>query len=126
MASYKQLSKPIVLVVEDEPLLMMMAVDLVEEAGFEVLEARDADEAVRILESRTDIRIVFTDVDMPGSMNGIRLAAAVPDRWPPIEILVVSGHVKLTADQLPSRSAFFSKPYDTGRVTATLQRMAAN
>ncbi len=110
--------------VEDEPLLRMMAMDLVEDAGFRAIEAADADEAVTILETRTDIRIVFTDIDMPGSMNGMKLAAAVRDRWPPIEIIIVSGQVRLSEADLPERSVFFSKPYDWQKVTATLRRMA--
>ncbi len=70
--------KVLVLVVEDEPLLRMAAVDLVEEAGFEAIEADNADAAIRLLEARADIRIIFTDIDMPaGSMNGLKLAAAV-------------------------------------------------
>ncbi|WP_105437786.1 response regulator [Neorhizobium sp. T25_13] len=116
--------KQAVLVVEDEPLLRMMAMDLVEDAGFRAIEAADADEAVTILETRTDIRIVFTDIDMPGSMNGMKLAAAVRDRWPPIEIIIVSGQVRLSEADLPERSVFFSKPYDWQKVTATLRRMA--
>lgn len=88
----------------------MMAMDLVEEAGFQAVEAADADEAVTILETRTDIRIVFTDIDMPGSMNGMKLAAAVRDRWPPIEIIIVSGQVRLSEGDLPERSVFFPNP----------------
>jgi CheY-like chemotaxis protein len=114
-----------VLVVEDEPLLRLMAVDLVEQAGFEAIEATNADEAVRILETRTDIRIVFTDIDMPGSMDGMMLAAAVRDRWPPIEIVIVSGYRRRDDIELPHRSVFFSKPYDPSVVTATLKRMVA-
>jgi CheY-like chemotaxis protein len=73
----------VVLVVEDEPFVRMDAVDIVEEAGFIAAEATNADEAMRILETNPDIRIVFTDIDMPGSMDGIKLAFAVCDRWPP-------------------------------------------
>lgn len=124
MEQSASLKKQAVLVVEDEPLLRLMAMDLVEDAGFEAIEAADADEAVRILEARTDIRIVFTDIDMPGSMNGMKLAAAVRDRWPPIDIIIVSGHVRLSDVDLPDRSVFFSKPYDWRKVTATLHRMA--
>ncbi|MEN3148202.1 response regulator [Neorhizobium sp. IRAMC:178] len=124
MEQSASLKKQAVLVVEDEPLLRLMAMDLVEDAGFEAIEAADADEAVRILEGRTDIRIVFTDIDMPGSMNGMKLAAAVRDRWPPIDIIIVSGHVRLSDVDLPDRSVFFSKPYDWRKVTATLHRMA--
>jgi CheY-like chemotaxis protein len=117
--------KAIVLVVEDEPLVRMGAVDMIEDAGFVALEAGNADEAVRILEARTDIRIVFTDIDMPGSMDGIKLAAAVRGRWPPIEIILTSGHSKIRDEEIPERGVFISKPYDPRQVIATLQRMAA-
>lgn len=125
MGQSTPIAKPVVLVVEDEPLQRMMAVDLVLDAGFDVVEAWSADEAVTILESRSDIRIVFTDVDMPGSMDGLKLAAAIRDRWPPIEIIVTSGHMRMTENVLPDRSVFFSKPYDTERVTAEMTRMVS-
>jgi len=112
--------RPAVLVVEDEPLQRMMAVDLVEEAGFEAIEAADADEAVRILEARADIRIVFTDIDMPGSMDGMMLAAAIRDRWPPIEIIITSGHIREQEVEMPIRGVFFPKPYDTRRLSQQL------
>ena len=80
-----------VLIVEDEPLVRFCAVQTVEEAGFAVIEAANADEAIAILESRRDIRVVFTDIHMPGSMDGLKLAHAVRDRWPPIKIIVTSG-----------------------------------
>jgi DNA-binding NtrC family response regulator len=116
--------KPIVLVVEDEPLLRLLAMDIVEEAGFEPLYAANADEAVIILEARSDVRIVFTDVDMPGSMDGIRLAAAIRGRWPPISIIVVSGHIHVDLAELPGGSRFFSKPYNAQSVIEALQEMA--
>jgi len=75
-----------VLVVEDDAFIRMMAVDLIENAGFETVEAVDADRAIEILCVRKDIRIVFTDIDMPGSMDGMKLARAIRDRWPPIEL----------------------------------------
>jgi CheY-like chemotaxis protein len=115
----------IVLVVEDEPLLRMAAVDLVEEAGLQALEASNADAAILLLETRSDIRIVFTDIDMPGSMDGIKLAAAVRKKWPPISIIVVSGHRKPDAGELPDGSIFFTKPYPIPDVIATLHQMAA-
>ncbi|KKZ84146.1 response regulator [Rhizobium phaseoli] len=114
-----------VLVVEDEPLVRMFAVDFVEDAGFDVVEAADANQAVAILEARTDIRIVFTDIDMPGSMEGRKLARAVRDRWPPIGIIIVSRHKRPVDDDLPARPVFFPKPYDVDAVTAELDRMAA-
>lgn len=114
-----------VLVVEDEALLRMLAVDLVEEAGFEALEAGDADEAIGLLTAHLDVRIIVTDIDMPGSMDGLKLAAAVRDRWPPIHIIVVSGMHKPTAAQLPLGGLFFSKPYDIRKMTDALRTMAA-
>lgn len=116
--------RQVVLVVEDEPLLRMMAVDMVEDAGFEAVEAADATDAVRILERRTDIRIVFTDIDMPRGMDGMRLAAAIRDRWPPIEIILTSGHVAVDDVRMPPRSVFFPKPYVVEKVVETLHRMA--
>lgn len=117
-------SRPVVLVVEDEPLLRMLAVDVVEDAGFDAVEAATADIAVQILEARRDIRIVFTDIDMPGSLNGMKLAALVRDRWPPLEIIIVSGHLPMREVVLPERAVFFSKPYDTTVVARTLRGMA--
>jgi CheY-like chemotaxis protein len=83
--------RQVVLAVEDEPLILMLAIDMIRDAGFEPLWASNADEAIRILESRNDIRIVFTDINMPGSMDGIKLAQAVRGRWPPIKIIATSG-----------------------------------
>ena len=122
MGSVPNRSRPIVLIVEDEPLLLMNAVDMVESAGFEAVEARHADEAMRILQARSDIRIVFTDIHMPGSMDGLKLAAAVRNGWPPVEIIVTSGQYSPEASELPERSVFFSKPYDAARVTEAMHR----
>ena len=116
----------VVLVVEDEPLLLIDAVDLVTEAGFEAIGVKNADEAIRVLESRDDIRIVFTDVNMPGSMDGIRLAHAVRNRWPPIEIIVTSGLTLANVQELlPERGVFFPKPYTPAQVASALHRLAA-
>lgn len=117
--------RAVVLIVEDEPLLRMMAADLVEDAGFEAIEAANADEAVEILESRNDIRIVFTDIDMPGSMDGLLLAAAIRDRWPPIAVILTSGHVHASELALPNGGVFFSKPYDHRKLVNTLQSLSA-
>lgn len=114
----------VVLVVEDEPILRMMAVDMVEDAGFVAVEAADATEAVRILETRFDIRIVFTDVDMPRGVDGMRLAAIIRDRWPPIEIIITSGMKSADQLRLPVRTEFFSKPYAPEKVVAAMRRMA--
>ena len=100
----------VVLIVEDEVILRFNAVSIAEDAGFEVLEAANADEAIILLESHTDIRILFTDIDMPGSMDGLRLSRAVRDRWPPIKIILTSGHVKVQVGDIPDGSLFFTKP----------------
>ena len=115
----------VVLVVEDEPLQRMMAVDLVEDAGFEALHVASAADAVLILESRLDIRVVFTDIDMPGGLNGMQFAAAVRDRWPPIELIIVSGKRRPLPEELPKRGVFFQKPYKRDEVTTTMRRMMA-
>ena len=112
MASGARPQPPTILVVDDEPLLRLHAVDLIEEAGFAVVEACNADEAIAILAGRADIRIIFTDIDMPGSMDGLKLAAAVRDRWPPVEIIITSGQVTPAAHLIPDRGRFFTKPYD--------------
>jgi CheY-like chemotaxis protein len=117
-------SKTIVLVVEDEPIQRLMAVTVVEDAGFEAIEAGNADEAIRILESRNDIRIVFTDIDMPGSMDGVKLAACIRDRWPPVQIVVTSGYLAGKDVVLPVRSLFLPKPYSAGAIAEALRRMA--
>jgi CheY-like chemotaxis protein len=113
----------VVLVVEDEMLLRMRAVDMVEDAGFIPLEAVDADQAVAILESRSDIALLFTDIQMPGSMDGLRLAHAVHDRWPPIKIILVSGKLKLANIEIPADSRFFGKPFEAKDMIAEMQNM---
>jgi len=115
---------PVVLIVEDEPLVRLSAVKMIEDAGFEVIEAPNADEAIRILESRRDIRVVFTDVQMPGSMDGLKLAHAVRNRWPPIKIIVTSGRHPVTGRDLPEGGRFFAKPYDPIQITDTLREWA--
>jgi CheY-like chemotaxis protein len=118
-------SRPHVLVVEDEFFSRLHAVDLVEAAGYKAIEASNADEAIAILEMRKDIRIVFTDIDMPGSMDGLRLARAIRDRWPPIELILTSGHVDVPESEVPERGVFFSKPYRDREIIHALQKFAS-
>jgi CheY-like chemotaxis protein len=113
----------VVLVVEDEMLLRMRAVDMVEDAGYTSVQAVDADEAVTILESRSDIALLFTDIQMPGSMDGLRLAHAVHERWPPIKIILVSGQLKLADIEIPANSRFFGKPLEANIMIAQMQSM---
>jgi CheY-like chemotaxis protein len=100
---------PTVLVVEDETLIRELVAEELEDAGYTVVIANDADQAIAILEARQDIRLVFTDIDMPGSMNGLKLAAAVRDRWPPVHIIITSG--KLRPLEIPANALFIPKPY---------------
>jgi CheY-like chemotaxis protein len=100
----------VVLVVEDEPLIGLSALAIVEEAGYEAVEARNADEAITILERRADVRVVFTDVDMPGTMDGLRLAKYIRDRWPPIFLIVASGKAIVREGDLPLGALFFPNP----------------
>jgi CheY-like chemotaxis protein len=117
-------AKPVILVVEDELLLRLTAVAIATEAGFQALSAATADEAISILEARADVRLVFTDVQMPGSMDGLRLAHAIRDRWPPVELIVTSGHAHIPADDLPARGRFFAKPYDVAALSQAFREMA--
>ena len=112
--------RPVVLIVEDEALIRMNAADMVREAGFEVVEAQDADEAIHILERRRDITVVFTDIQMPGSMDGLKLAAAVRGRWPPIRIVATSGLGNIGEKDLPEGSRFLHKPYSASEVAVAL------
>jgi two-component sensor histidine kinase/CheY-like chemotaxis protein len=112
-----------VLVVEDEMVLRMRAVDIVEDAGFTAVQAVNAEEALAVLESRSDISLLFTDIQMPGSMDGLKLAHAVHDRWPAIKIILVSGRVQLSEQQRPADSRFFGKPLETKQMIAELQGM---
>ena len=103
--------------------LRMRAVDIVEDAGFTAVEAVNADEALSILESRSDISLLFSDIQMPGSMDGLKLAHAVHDRWPSIKIILVSGQIQLSDADKPADSRFFGKPLEVGQMVAELQEM---
>jgi CheY-like chemotaxis protein len=113
----------VVLVVEDEMLLRMRAVDMVEDAGYTSVEAVDADEAMAILESRSDIALLFTDIQMPGSMDGLKLAQMVHNRWSLVKIILVSGQLKLTDIDLPLGSRFFGKPLEAEVMITQMRNM---
>ncbi len=117
---------PKVLIVEDEMILRMRAVDIVEDAGFCPVEAVNADEAISILESRSDISLLFTDIQMPGSIDGLMLAHAVHDRWPSIKIILVSGQVKPSDAERPADSRFFGKPLGVEQMVGELQAMVGD
>ena len=107
-------SSVVVLVVEDEFFSRLHAVDLVNDADYTAIEASNADEAIAILEARKDIRIVLTDIDMPGSMDGLKLAHAIRKRWPPIELILTSGH-HFKDDDMPERGRFFPEAISRSR-----------
>jgi two-component sensor histidine kinase/FixJ family two-component response regulator len=116
-------NKTNVLVVEDEMVLRMRAVDIVEDAGFAAVEATNADQAISVLESRSDISLLFSDIQMPGSIDGLKLAYAVHERWPDIKIILVSGQINPSNDEKPENSRFFGKPIDSKQMIAELQDM---
>jgi two-component system, response regulator PdtaR len=119
-------TRPVVLIVEDEFLLRMDAVDMLRNGGFEVVEASNADEAIAVLEANLNIHVVFTDVQMPGSMDGLKLAKFVKDRWPPIKIVATSGRLRISSDDLPEGGRFLPKPYTPAEVISTLRELTAN
>jgi two-component system, response regulator PdtaR len=116
-------TQPVILVVEDDPIIRMGALQLVIDAGFEALEAENADQAIRILEARSDIHLVFTDVGMPGTMDGIKLAHYIRRRWPPVKLIVASGKVILDESHLPAGARFFAKPYSESTIVRALTAM---
>ncbi len=104
------LTQPVVLLVEDEPLVRLTQVDILREAGFWVLEASDADEAFETLRRRQDVSAVLTDVDMPGSLNGFEFARLVAQGWPEVGVLVISGKAFPNPGDLPPSAVFIAKP----------------
>src|SRR5664279_741317 len=115
--------RPVVLVVEDEFLLRMDAAEMIGDAGFDVVEAANADEAIAILEARPDIHVVFTDIQMPGSMDGLKLARFVRGRWPPIKIVATSGNTVVRDGDLPEGGVFLPKPYTFDTIASTLREL---
>lgn len=97
------------LVVEDEPLVRQLAADLLEEHGFQVIGADRADDALRALESRSDVSLLFTDIQLPGALNGIELAWIVRERWPQVDLIITSG--RAVATKMPATACFIAKPY---------------
>ena len=118
-------TKITVLVVEDEALLRMNTVDELTDQGLEVMEAANSKEAIAIFRSGKRFECLFTDVDMPGDVDGLELAALVKDAWPPIEVIVTSGHRDVTRDDLPPRGVFIGKPYSLEAVGDLIRRLTA-
>ena len=115
--------RPTILIVEDELLIRLDAIEMIQAAGFETLEAANADEAIAILETRPDIHVLFTDIQMPGSMDGVKLAHFVRERWPPVKIIATSAHTRIEGYQLPHGGRFLPKPYSAREVTNHLKEL---
>ena len=115
--------RPLVLVVEDEALLLFSIADDLRDWGLEVLEAINAEQAIKLLDADSQIRLVFTDIDMPGSMDGLRLAAVIRDRWPPVRIIITSGKQPPTSDRMPVGGIFIPKPYSPPAIAAIMTKM---
>jgi CheY-like chemotaxis protein len=115
--------KTVILVVEDEALIRMSAVHMLEDAGFATVEAGNADDAMKILDLRSDIRVVFTDINMPGTFDGMRLARFIRGRWPPIHLIVTSGLMLPGAEDLAAIGKFIPKPYNPEHVIATIREL---
>lgn len=115
--------RPIVLLIENEPILTMVLSDLIEEAGCEVVEATTTARAISILEQRADIRVVLADLDMRGSVAGLKLAALIRDRWPPIE-MILTGAMKPDLSSIPARGVFHDKPFDYAGLVRSIRMFA--
>jgi DNA-binding NtrC family response regulator len=114
-----------ILIVDDEPLIRINMVDFFIAQGFQVFEAENADHAIALLEENPTIPVVLTDVQMPGAMDGLRLAHVIRERWPPTLLVIVSGGVPLLSAALPSRATFIAKPFDPRRVLSEIKRLSA-
>jgi CheY-like chemotaxis protein len=117
--------RPAVLVVEDEPLVRMIAAEVIEEAGFTAFEASNASQAVALLRENNDIRILFTDVNMPGAMDGVDLAHLVAERWPLVKVIVTTGRGGIEVQDLPSGGVFLGKPYHLRDLVSSLHKLVA-
>lgn len=115
-----------ILVVEDEALIRMFMADVLSDAGFRVVEAVNADEALLMLAARSDVSVLVTDVRMPGTIDGLVLARTVADRWPDIGILVCSGHAQPTDGGLPVGAVFLHKPYRAEVLVTAVERLNAD
>ena len=113
-----------VLLVEDEAMVRMLGCDVLEEAGFEVIEAANADEALAVLRGGVDVQVLFTDVEMPGSLDGYGLARLAHEGWPQVKVLIVSGRSHPGPGDLPPGGAFIGKPYSPSEVVRRVREMA--
>jgi len=108
-----QTNSSTILIVEDEMIVRLIGSDTLTDAGYEVMEAATADEALRILDEHGDVEVLFTDIRMPGSMDGLELARVVHARWPAMKILITSGDTFPTRSAIADDGHFLAKPYST-------------
>lgn len=123
MGQSQPLTRWPVLIVEDEPILRIDAISMVEDAGFEAVEAMSSADAITLLEERLDIRLVYMDLDMPRSRKGIEIAAAIRKRWPPIEIILTAAYFTRDSVSLPERAEFYPKPIDRYQIVDAMRRL---
>jgi CheY-like chemotaxis protein len=126
MTETKTHQEPVILIVEDEELLRLHAADLLEEHGFRVVEARNADAALKVLEARDDVRLLFTDIQMPGALDGMDLAREVHQRWPHVLLVITSGQKKPAEAEIPDHGRFVAKPYSAAKLLGQLDEMIHN
>jgi CheY-like chemotaxis protein len=117
-------SPPVVLVVDDEPLIRLYAVDVLTDAGFLTIEAADAEEAMELLAEHADITVLFTDINMPGPFNGLELARRVHERRPDVQLIITSGKERPDRASIPDDGTFLAKPYQGSAVTALIKAAA--
>jgi two-component system, response regulator PdtaR len=118
--------QPVVLVAEDEELIRLWAADVLQESGFSVLEASNAEGALRVLEARPEVRLLFTDIHMPGAFDGMELARRVHDRWPHVQLVVTSGKIAPRPAEIPDDGRFLAKPYRAEQLVWHVQELLRN
>jgi two-component system, response regulator PdtaR len=119
----RQSPAPLVLVVEDEPLIRTLVVDVLAEKGLDVSEASTADEALAVMTLRPEVKVLFSDINMPGELSGLDLAREVHHRWPKVQLMLTSGRARTLKEDLPDAGVFISKPYDIEAIAERIYRL---
>ena len=126
MAEADHHTRGVILVAEDEDLVRLIATDILEECGFSVIEAENAEEALTVLEARPDVRLLFTDINMPGALNGIELARQVHDRWPHVLLVLTSGQRAPRRADIPDEGRFLAKPYAAEQLVGQVEELLSH
>lgn len=122
---FKKLRQPIALVVDDEPLILMNTAEMVADEGYAIVEASTADQAYAFLEKHSSLQLLFTDVQMPGKLDGFALANAVAERWPHIRVIIASGAAQPAMNEIPANATFIPKPFSAQLVHAVIKEQSA-